>query len=80
MATFSTNPHPSNDSISGRVCSLVLSEGVDEIKLKNLNKMIEVILSVCSQMVKAMIVREHIHSAVFPADLPASCKCLSHQI
>lgn len=42
MSTFSTNPHPSNDSISGTVCSLVLSEGNVEIKLTNLSEMIEV--------------------------------------
>lgn len=42
MSTFSTNPHPSNDSISGTVCSLVLSEGNVEIKLTNLTEMIEV--------------------------------------
>lgn len=42
MSTFSSNPHPSNDSISGVVCSLVLSEGNMEIKLTNLTEMIEV--------------------------------------
>lgn len=42
MSTFSTNPHPSNDSISGTVCSLVLSEGNVEIKMTDLPEMIEV--------------------------------------
>ncbi|XP_056876107.1 polycystic kidney disease protein 1-like 3 [Takifugu flavidus] len=44
MSTFSTNPHPSNDSISGTVCSLVLSEGDLELKLTNLTEMIEIFM------------------------------------
>ncbi|KAF3686523.1 Polycystic kidney disease protein 1-like 2 PC1-like 2 protein Polycystin-1L2 Precursor [Channa argus] len=45
LATFSQNPHPSNDSISGTVCSLFLSNGVSDIKLTNLSQMIEIFLS-----------------------------------
>lgn len=42
MTTFSTNPHPSDDNISGTVCSLVLSDGTKDIVLSNLRDMIEV--------------------------------------
>lgn len=42
MATFSQNPHPSDDNISGTVCSLLISDGNREIKLKHLTEMIEV--------------------------------------
>lgn len=41
MSTFSGNPHP-DDAISGIVCSLLLSDGVSDIKLANLTQMIEV--------------------------------------
>lgn len=42
MSTFSENPHPSDDNISGTVCSLLLSDGNTEIKLANLTEMIAV--------------------------------------
>lgn len=42
MATFSVNPHPSDDNISGTLCSLLLSDGASDIKLANLTEMIEV--------------------------------------
>lgn len=42
MATFSRNPHPSDDNISGTLCSLLLTDGVSDIKLTNLTEMIEV--------------------------------------
>ncbi len=42
MATFSANPHPSADNISGTLCSLFLSDGKADIKLTNLTEMIEV--------------------------------------
>ncbi|XP_040889158.1 polycystic kidney disease protein 1-like 2 [Toxotes jaculatrix] len=44
MSTFSENPHPSNVNISGTLCSLVLSDGVSDIKLTNLTEMIEIFL------------------------------------
>uniref|UniRef100_UPI003AAB5C42 polycystin-1-like protein 2 n=1 Tax=Centroberyx gerrardi TaxID=166262 RepID=UPI003AAB5C42 len=44
MATFSRNPHPSNDSISGTVSSLLLSNGRTDIHLTNLTEMIEIFL------------------------------------
>lgn len=45
MATFTNNPHPSDDNISGTVCSLLLSDGKSDIKLKNLTEVIEVFMS-----------------------------------
>lgn len=42
MATFNQNPHPSDDNITGTVCSLLISDGSKEIKLKHLTEMIEV--------------------------------------
>lgn len=42
MTTFSQNPHPSDNNISGTVCSLLISDGNREIKLKHLREMIEV--------------------------------------
>lgn len=42
MSTFSRNPHPSDDNISGTVCSLLLSDGDTEVKLANLTELIEV--------------------------------------
>lgn len=42
MTTFSGNPHPSDDNISGTVFNLILSDGVADIELKNLSEMIEV--------------------------------------
>ncbi|CAK6973388.1 polycystic kidney disease protein 1-like 2 [Scomber scombrus] len=42
LVTFSRNPHPSDDNISGTVCSLLLSDGVSDIKLENLTEMIEI--------------------------------------
>ncbi|KAI3377578.1 hypothetical protein L3Q82_008747, partial [Scortum barcoo] len=45
MATFSLNPHPSDDNISGTLCSLLLSDGVSDIKLKGLPEMIEIFMS-----------------------------------
>nr|XP_033488033.1 polycystic kidney disease protein 1-like 2 [Epinephelus lanceolatus] len=44
MATFSRNPHPSDDNISGTLCSLLLTDGVSDIKLTNLTEMIEIYL------------------------------------
>ncbi|XP_039984198.1 polycystic kidney disease protein 1-like 2 isoform X7 [Xiphias gladius] len=44
MATFSRNPHPSSDNISGTLCSLLLSSGVSDIKLANLTEMIEIFM------------------------------------
>ncbi|XP_038557671.1 polycystic kidney disease protein 1-like 2 isoform X2 [Micropterus salmoides] len=43
MSTFLVNPHPS-DNVSGIVCSLILSDGVSDIKLANLTEMIEIYL------------------------------------
>ncbi|XP_074481384.1 polycystin-1-like protein 2 [Sebastes fasciatus] len=45
MASFSKNPHPSDDNISGTVCSLLLSDGTTDIKLTNLTENIEIFLS-----------------------------------
>lgn len=42
MTTFNQNPHPSDDNITGTVCSLLISDGNREIKLKQLTEMIEV--------------------------------------
>lgn len=42
MSTFSKNPHPSDDNISGTLCSLLLSDGDHEIELRNLTELIEV--------------------------------------
>ncbi|XP_076592826.1 polycystin-1-like protein 3 [Chaetodon auriga] len=44
MATFSGNPHPSEDNISGTLCSLLLSDGASDIKLTNLPEMIEIFM------------------------------------
>ncbi|KAF1392766.1 hypothetical protein PFLUV_G00031470 [Perca fluviatilis] len=44
MAAFSQNPHPYNNNISGTVCSLILNNGVSDIKLANLPEMIEIFL------------------------------------
>ncbi|GAA6233594.1 polycystic kidney disease protein 1-like 2 isoform X2 [Lates japonicus] len=44
FATFSGNPHPSNDNISGTICSILLSNGVSDIKLENLPVMIEIFM------------------------------------
>ncbi|XP_017296730.1 polycystic kidney disease protein 1-like 2 [Kryptolebias marmoratus] len=45
MATFPSNPHPSDDNISGSVCNFILSDGADEIRLENLTEMIEIFLT-----------------------------------
>ncbi|XP_044062213.1 polycystic kidney disease protein 1-like 2 [Siniperca chuatsi] len=45
MATFSKNPHPSDDNISGTVCSLLLSDGDSDIELVHLTEMIEIYMS-----------------------------------
>nr|XP_046245454.1 polycystic kidney disease protein 1-like 2 [Scatophagus argus] len=42
MATFSSNPHPSDDNVTGTVSSLSLRDGDTEIKLTNLPEMIEI--------------------------------------
>ncbi|TKS70244.1 Polycystic kidney disease protein 1-like 2 PC1-like 2 protein [Collichthys lucidus] len=42
MTTFSGNPHPSDDNISGTVFNLILSDGETDIELKNLSEMIEI--------------------------------------
>ncbi|XP_054628004.1 polycystic kidney disease protein 1-like 2 [Dunckerocampus dactyliophorus] len=44
MATFSENPHPSDDNISGTVCSLLLNNGVSDVELANLTQMIEIFM------------------------------------
>ncbi|XP_069385333.1 polycystin-1-like protein 2 [Paralichthys olivaceus] len=44
FATFSHNPHPSDDNISGTVCSILLSNGVSDIRLENLTEMIEIFM------------------------------------
>ncbi|XP_041841661.1 polycystic kidney disease protein 1-like 2 isoform X2 [Melanotaenia boesemani] len=44
MATFTSNPHPSYDNISGTVCNVLLSDGTSDIMLKNLSTMIEIFL------------------------------------
>ncbi|KAK5617940.1 hypothetical protein CRENBAI_024468 [Crenichthys baileyi] len=44
MATFSSNPYPSTDNITGNVCNILLSDGKSEIKLDNLTEMVEIFL------------------------------------
>ncbi|XP_030613569.1 polycystic kidney disease protein 1-like 2 [Archocentrus centrarchus] len=44
MTTFFQNPHPSNDSITGTICSLSFNDGQDDIKVGNLTEMIEIFL------------------------------------
>ncbi|KAK9542862.1 hypothetical protein VZT92_000688 [Zoarces viviparus] len=44
LAVFSNNPHPSDGNITGSVCSLLLSDGVADIKLANLTQMIEIFM------------------------------------
>ncbi|XP_072237414.1 polycystin-1-like protein 2 [Leuresthes tenuis] len=44
VATFSSNPYPSDDNITGTVCSIQLSDGKSEIKLENLEESIEIFL------------------------------------
>ncbi|KAG8001601.1 Polycystic kidney disease protein 1-like 2, partial [Nibea albiflora] len=44
MTTFSGNPHPSDDNISGTVSNLILSDGKADIELKNLPEMIEIFM------------------------------------
>ncbi|XP_028999726.1 polycystic kidney disease protein 1-like 2 [Betta splendens] len=44
MASLSDNPHPSDDNITGTVCSLLLTNGVSDITLWNLSDMIEIFL------------------------------------
>ncbi|XP_051919019.1 polycystic kidney disease protein 1-like 2 isoform X1 [Hippocampus zosterae] len=44
MATFSVNPHPTDDKISGTVCSLLLSDGESDVELSNLTEMIEIFM------------------------------------
>ncbi|XP_077448719.1 polycystin-1-like protein 2 isoform X3 [Stigmatopora argus] len=44
MATLSLNPHPSDDNISGKVCSLLLSDGNSDVELANLTEMIEIFM------------------------------------
>lgn len=45
MVTFTSNPHPSDDNISGIVCNFLLSDGKSNIKLENLTEQVEVLLS-----------------------------------
>lgn len=78
MSTFSTNPHPSNDSISGTVCSLVLSEGDLELKLTNLTEMIEV-NPVCLIQDAKVCVSVWLR-CFFPVDLYAAPRRLTHHI
>ncbi|KAM6943581.1 uncharacterized protein pkd1l3 [Xenentodon cancila] len=44
ITTFQTNPHPSDDNISGIVYNLLLSDGKSDIKLENLTENIEIYL------------------------------------
>ncbi|CAG5857105.1 unnamed protein product [Menidia menidia] len=44
MATFSSNPHPSDDNITGTVSNIILSDGKSNIKVENLSEMIEIFL------------------------------------
>ncbi|XP_008291325.1 polycystic kidney disease protein 1-like 2 [Stegastes partitus] len=44
FATFSVNPHPSDENISGTVCSLMLSNGKSDLKIQNLSEMFEIFL------------------------------------
>ncbi|XP_034384503.1 polycystic kidney disease protein 1-like 2 [Cyclopterus lumpus] len=45
LALFSINPHPSDDNISGAVCSLLLSCGNKDITLSNLSESIQIFLT-----------------------------------
>ncbi|CAJ1049792.1 polycystic kidney disease protein 1-like 2 [Xyrichtys novacula] len=44
LTTFSKNPHPSDENISGPVFSVILSDGDSDIKLANLTEMIEIVI------------------------------------
>ncbi|XP_053279260.1 polycystic kidney disease protein 1-like 2 [Pleuronectes platessa] len=44
LSTFSPNPHPSDDNISGTVCSILFSDDVSDIKLENLTERIEIFM------------------------------------
>ncbi|XP_076739560.1 polycystin-1-like protein 2 [Maylandia zebra] len=45
MTTFNENPYPSEDNITGSVCSLSLSDGTQDIKVANLTEMVEIFLA-----------------------------------
>lgn len=47
MTTFNENPYPSEDNITGSVCSLSLSDGAQDIKVANLTEMVEVQPTYC---------------------------------
>lgn len=47
MTTFNENPYPSDDNITGSVCSLSLSDGTQDIKVANLTEMVEVQPTYC---------------------------------
>lgn len=62
MATFSENPHPSDDNISGTLCSLLLSDGASDITLANLTEMIEVQTNVLNASKgKAKVIQNTVH-------------------
>ncbi|XP_068506546.1 polycystin-1-like protein 2 isoform X2 [Syngnathus scovelli] len=44
MSTFSVNPHPTDDNISGTVCSLLLSNGESDVPVANLTETIEIFM------------------------------------
>ncbi|XP_034536415.1 polycystic kidney disease protein 1-like 2 [Notolabrus celidotus] len=44
LTTFSKNPHPSDDNITGPIFSIILKNGISEIKLSNLTQMIEIFI------------------------------------
>ncbi|KAM4593570.1 polycystin-1-like protein 3 [Odontesthes bonariensis] len=45
VATFSDNPYPSDDNITGSVCDIQISDGNSKIKLENLEESIEIFLN-----------------------------------
>ncbi|XP_074522616.1 polycystin-1-like protein 2 [Halichoeres trimaculatus] len=44
LTTFSSNPHPSDENITGPVYSITLSDGSSNIQLSNLEEMIEIFI------------------------------------
>ncbi|KAM7014913.1 polycystin-1-like protein 2 [Tautogolabrus adspersus] len=44
LATFSNNPHPSDDNITGSVFSILINDGTSDIRLANLTENIEIFL------------------------------------
>ncbi|KAM9408281.1 polycystin-1-like protein 2 [Pholidichthys leucotaenia] len=45
VTVFRENPHPTDENITGEVCSVKLSDGVNDIALTNLQEKIEIFLS-----------------------------------